>query len=99
MATEEVIWLLLTGAALGAAARYLLALDVKLHTAIYGGVLVLVVGPWVFRRLGIYLADWSIFDLVGGAVAVLLLATAARAIVAYVRRQHLRRQRARGAAS
>jgi hypothetical protein len=96
MTIEEVVWLLTTGAALGAAARFFLALDIKFHTAVYLGVLVLVVGPWAMRHMSVVLAKWTTFDFVMGAVGALVMATVARFAYTYARRQHIKRHRPGG---
>jgi hypothetical protein len=96
MTIEEVVWLLTTGAALGAAARFFLALDIKFHTAVYAGVLVLLVSPWAMRHMGVVFAKWTTFDFVMGAVGALVMATAARFAHTYARRQHFRRRRPGG---
>jgi hypothetical protein len=96
MTIEEVVWLLVSGAALGIAARFFLALDIRFHTAVYLGVLALVVGPWAVRRMGIVFANWTTFDFVIGAVLALVLVTAVRFAVMYARRQHFKRHRPGG---
>lgn len=96
MTIEDVVWLLISGAALGVAARYFLALDIKLDTAIYAGVLALLAGPWAVRRAGIFFGNWTTFDIVIGAVVALVLASAVRGAVMYARRQHFKRHRPGG---
>jgi hypothetical protein len=96
MTTEDVVWLVVTGAALGVAARFFLALDIRLHTAIYGGVLALLIGPWVAGHLGAWFADWTTRDIVVGAVLALVLASAVRFALIYARRQYFKRHRPGG---
>jgi hypothetical protein len=96
MTIEEVVWLLVSGAALGVAARFFLALDIRFHTAVYLGVLALLVGPWAIRHMGAFFAKGTTFDFVMGAVVALVMATAARFAFRYARRQHFKRHRPGG---
>jgi len=92
MTTEEVVWLIVSGAALGAATRYFLALDIRLHTAVCAGVLALLAGPWVIRNFGGAFADWTISDFAIAAVSALILTGFLRAAAAHTRRRYLRRR-------
>jgi len=96
MTTEELVWLVVTGAAFGVTARFFLALDIKLHTAICGGVLALLIGPWAARRLGVVFADWTTWGIAVGLVLALVLTSVARFGLMYARRQYFKRRRAGG---
>jgi uncharacterized membrane protein YeaQ/YmgE (transglycosylase-associated protein family) len=94
MDLERVAWLVVSGAVLGLAARFFLAPNSRVHTAIIAGVVAVVVGPWVLENLRDPTSRWFIIPLGIVAAAILVGVRLIRAAEERRRREEFRRRAA-----
>lgn len=73
MSLSEIALLLCVGSLFGLGVRYFLALDMRPHTAIYLGVFVVAVGPWLVDHLAWVTTDWSPGRILAAAAVAILV--------------------------